>query len=47
LDELVSDTDLRTRLGAAARADALERFDADKNYGRLLDLLRAQIPARA
>ena len=42
LDELAGDEKLRARLGAAAREDATARFDADKNYGRLLDLLKAQ-----
>jgi glycosyltransferase involved in cell wall biosynthesis len=42
LEELVSDASLRARMSAAARKDALARFDADKNYGQLLDLLKAQ-----
>lgn len=36
---LADDPALRRRLGAAARADALERFDASKNYARLADLV--------
>lgn len=42
LNTLVGDAELRRRQSLAARADALARFDADKNYGRLLDLLTAQ-----
>ena len=42
LDQLVVDASLRQRMGAQARAEAEERFDADKNYARLLELLRAQ-----
>lgn len=42
LDELVENTELRHRLGRQARTEAVERFDADKNYTRLLDLLRSQ-----
>ncbi len=46
LDELIVDTDLRHRLGRQARADALKRFNADKNYAQLLDLLRSQSRGR-
>lgn len=39
LSLLVDDADLRARMTAAARADAMERFDADRNAGLILDLL--------
>ena len=41
LGRLAADRELRLRLGAAARADAVRRFDARSNYRRLLDLLKS------
>jgi glycosyltransferase involved in cell wall biosynthesis len=38
---LVEDVELRRRLGAAARARAIDRFDARTNAGRLLDIVRS------
>jgi glycosyltransferase involved in cell wall biosynthesis len=38
---LVDDCSLRTRLGNAARASALERFDAQRNAAKLLNLMES------
>ena len=49
LGRLAADRELRLRMGAAARADALKRFDAAANYRRLLGVIkavgRARVPA--
>jgi glycosyltransferase involved in cell wall biosynthesis len=42
LEAIVDDADLRTRLGVRARQIALDKFDADKNDQRIVDLV-AQI----
>jgi glycosyltransferase involved in cell wall biosynthesis len=48
LGRLAADRELRLRMGAAARADALKRFDAAADYCRLLGVIksvgRAQVP---
>ena len=41
LTALASDADLRGRLAARARAVGRERFDAAKNYGRLVETVQA------
>jgi glycosyltransferase involved in cell wall biosynthesis len=41
LGRLVADPGLRNRMGAAARAKAVERYDAEKNAFRILALLRS------
>jgi glycosyltransferase involved in cell wall biosynthesis len=47
LTRLVGDRDLRRRLGHAARARAVERFDATTNARRLIDLVRGHVPFAA
>jgi glycosyltransferase involved in cell wall biosynthesis len=42
LDELVTDAALRRRMAAAARADALERFDARRNALRVFEFIRSR-----
>jgi len=42
--ELAGDAGLRRRLGASARSEALSRFDATANYGRLVDLVAGAAP---
>jgi len=41
LEAIVDDADLRTRLGVRARDIALDKFDADKNDQRIVDLVAA------
>jgi hypothetical protein len=41
LEAIVDDADLRTRLGVRARDLALDKFDADKNDQRIVDLVAA------
>ena len=41
ITELADDPRMRQRMGQAARAAARERFDAARNYGRLIETVRA------
>jgi len=42
--ELAADPGLRRRLGQTARSEALARYDARRNYGRLVDLVAGAPP---
>ncbi|HLW00778.1 MAG TPA: glycosyltransferase family 4 protein [Ktedonobacterales bacterium] len=46
VERLLPDAALRRRMGVQARARVLAHFDADKNSQRLLELLKALVPAQ-
>ena len=44
IEEAAADPELRRRWGRAAREDALSRYDAVRNYGRLADIVAGDAP---